>query len=252
MYTETFLNQFKDASQQSGFKLSIYGKIDGMELPVLERIHGEVSPTIYISAGVHGDEPAPPMAVLELLRQNSLPDDANYTIFPMINPTGLIAGTRENADGVDLNRDYGPEPVSYETRSQLDWIGSRQFRLTLCLHEDYDGQGFYVYTHSRDPDGPDYPGIAISAAEPFTGIDQRTEIDEMPAKNGRMYPPTGVMDRRRKDLPETLRLLWHHGAQVSITTETPSCQPVAQRISAQCAVVTNVISAYLHRFQPGR
>ena len=62
MYTETFLDQFKDASQRSGFKLSIYGKIDGMELPVLERIHGEVSPTIYISAGVHGDEPAPPMA----------------------------------------------------------------------------------------------------------------------------------------------------------------------------------------------
>lgn len=245
MNIEAYMESLKDAASSAAFNLSFYGEFNDFKLPVLERRAGDALPEVYISSGVHGDEPAAPMAVLELLQKKSLPDTANYTIFPLINPCGLVNGTRENPDGVDLNRDYGPHPVAYETRSQLDWIGDRQFQLTLCLHEDYDGRGFYVYSHAKDPNGPDYPGLAIAAANPFTGTDTRTEIDEMPARNGRMFPPVTVMDRNRKDLPEALRLLWRHGAQVSITTETPSCQPIANRVAAQCAVVKAVLAAFL-------
>ncbi len=245
MDTKRYSETLPTAAKAAGFTIGYYGKINGFGLPVLQRRSGDDLPEIYLSAGVHGDEPAPPMAVLELLRTHALPSRANYTIFPLINPEGLAIGTRENASGIDLNRDYGPAPVAEETRSQLAWIGERQFDLTLCLHEDSDGEGFYVYSHMRDPGAPDYPGIAIAAAAPYTGIDQRNEIDEMPAKNGRMYPPEEVMDRQRKDLPEALRLLWHHGTLVSITTETPSSQPMKQRIDAQCAVVKAVIQAFL-------
>jgi len=245
MNVETYLKRLKDAAKRAGFTISYYGKVSDLALPVLERHSGENRPEVYISSGVHGDEPAAPMAVLELLRKGLLPDAANYTIFPIVNPCGPANGTRENPHGVDLNRDYGPDPVAYETRAQLAWIGDRKFSLNLCLHEDYDGEGFYVYAHAKDPHGPDYPGLAIAAAEPFTGIDRRTEIDGMPAKNGRMFPPVDVMDRNRTDLPEALRFIWMHGSQLSITTETPSCQPIANRIAAQCAVVKTVIAAFL-------
>lgn len=247
MNTTAFIDRLKEAAQRAGFTYATYGEIGEISLPVFTRHHADDAPEIYISSGVHGDEPAGPMAVLELLRKNALPTDANLTLFPMVNPNGLEAGTRENADGVDLNRDYGTEPVAYETRSQLEWIGSQNYHVTLCLHEDYDGEGFYVYAHSVDHDGPDFAQIAIDAATPFTGVDGRTEIDEMPARDGKMFPPIDIIDPNRPDLPEALRLLFRHNAQVSVTTETPSCQPITSRIQAQCAVVMAVIGEYLSK-----
>jgi predicted deacylase len=244
MNIEAYSERLKEVARRAGFQFGCYGEIGDVGLPVLERNHAEEAPCVYISAGVHGDEPAGPMAVLELLRQKALPEDVNLTLFPMVNPNGLEAGTRENADGIDLNRDYGSKPVAHETRTQLEWIGDRSFDLTLCLHEDYDGEGFYVYAHSKDPDSPDYAGLAIEAARPFTGIDTRTEIDEMPAKDGKMFPPINVVNPKRPDLPEALRLLFRHKTQVSVTTETPSCQPITARIQAQCAVVLAVVGAY--------
>lgn len=247
MNIEAYIDRLEVAALRCGFALSFYGKIGKTGLPVLERRCDDTAPEIYLSTGVHGDEPAGPMALLELLRRRCLPDGANYTLFPMINPDGLVAGTRENADGVDLNRDYGPEPVSAEIRQQLDWIGDRQFGLTLCLHEDYDGEGFYLYSNVDPGETFDYAGLAIEAAAPFTGIDQRTEIDEMPAKGGRMFPPESVLNTDRKDLPEALRLLFQHGSTVVVTTETPSCQPITARIEAQCAASLAIIKAWLEQ-----
>ena len=245
MNIESYMDRIEEAALRCGFTLSFYGTIGITGLPVLERQHSPESTEIYLSTGVHGDEPAGPMALLELLRRDALPHQANYILFPMVNPTGLQVGTRENAGGIDLNRDYGLSPVSEETRTQLAWIGKRQFDLSLCLHEDYDGQGFYVYTHSRPEDPIDYAGLAIGAAAPHTGIDPRRVIDGMPARNGRMFPPEDVMDTERHDLPEALRLLFHHGVAVSVTTETPSCQPITLRIAAQCVVVQALLGAKL-------
>ena len=246
MNGEAFSARLKEAARQAGFDLGFYGKVGEISLPVLQRIHAEGAPEIYIAAGVHGNEPAPPLAVLDLLRKKALPPKANFTLFPLINPGGLAVGTRENPDGIDLNRDYGLQPRSYETRVQLEWIGTRQFDLTLCLHEDDDGEGFYVYSHGGKPGGPDYPGIAIEAARPFTGIDPRSRIDDMPSRDGRMFPPEDVLDRNRRDLPEALRLFFHHGAEVTITTETPSRQLITKRVDAQVAVTQAVITAFLN------
>jgi hypothetical protein len=245
MRIEAFSDRLKDAAIRAGFGISYYGQVGKYGLPVLERHAAGSAPSIYIAAGVHGNEPAPPLAVLDLLRRDTLPHGANYTIFPLVNPAGLAAGTRENADGIDLNRDYGLAPRAYETKAQLDWIGQRQFDLTLCLHEDDEGQGFYVYSHDRDGKAADYSTIATEAAAPITGIDSRREIDGMPARNGRMFPPEDVMDQGRSDQPEALRLFFHHGARLTMTTETPSTQPVTKRIAAQCAVVEAVVKAYL-------
>lgn len=253
MHIENYSERITEAALRAGFRQTAYGRQGTVDLAVLERsAQDETAPAIYISAGVHGNEPAPPMAVLELLRRDALPRDAHYTIFPLINPDGLCAGTRENATGIDLNRDYGLQPLAPETRAQLDWIGQRQFHLALCLHEDDDGEGFYLYSHNVDPDAPDYPGIAIEAARPFCGVDGRSLIDDMPARDGRMFPPESILDRNRADLPEALRLFFHHGTQVTITTETPSRMAITSRIAAQCAAVLAILEAFLDRHRRAR
>src|SRR3569623_1605664 len=59
---------------------------------------------LYLSAGIHGDEPSGPLALLELLKANNWPL-ANLWIVPCLNPTGFRLNQRENAEGFDLNRE---------------------------------------------------------------------------------------------------------------------------------------------------
>jgi hypothetical protein len=244
MNTETYLDRLRDAAIAGGFTWASYGRIGGSVLPVLRRVQADDAPEVYLSAGVHGDEPAGPMAVLDLLRQRRFPASLNYTLFPLVNPEGLAAGTRENGAGIDLNRDYGPRPRSKETRAQLAWIGDRCFDLVLCLHEDSDGRGFYLYAHQRIASPHDYAGLALDAARPITGIDGRTEIDGMPAREGRMHPPESALRDFGDNLPEALRLHLHHAASFTFTTETPSRQPIVDRIRAQSAVVKSLLETF--------
>lgn len=75
------------------------------ELVFLSRL-GRPGPRCYLSAGIHGDEPAGLVALRDLIRDNAWPDDLNLGICPCLNPQGCELGTRENAAGLDLNRDY--------------------------------------------------------------------------------------------------------------------------------------------------
>ncbi|NDV61850.1 M14 family metallocarboxypeptidase [Puniceicoccales bacterium CK1056] len=250
MNVEVYSERLEVAAKRAGFSVLSYGKVGDFSLPVLKRDVSDTAPSVYISAGVHGNEPAGPMAVLDMLRRKAFPEYANLTVFPLINPEGLLAGTRENAAGIDLNRDYGLSPRSVETKAQLEWIGQRSFDFVICLHEDDDGQGFYIYAHVDADTELDYEGIALKAAEPWTGIDQRELIDDMPAENGRMRPPEEVMDAFGNDLPEALRLHFHHSSKYTFTTETPSRQPIDKRIRAQCAVVEAVLAAWCNEQQP--
>ncbi len=61
---------------------------------------------IYISTGIHGDEPAGPLAALRLIQENHWPENAEIFLLPCLNPIGFTLNRRENANGIDLNRDY--------------------------------------------------------------------------------------------------------------------------------------------------
>ena len=80
----------------------------------------------YLSAGIHGDEPAGPLALLELIRSRMLPRDIDLTVCPVLNPRGLHANDRHNTEGIDLNRDYNhlraPDRKSTRLNSSHEWI----------------------------------------------------------------------------------------------------------------------------------
>lgn len=78
--------------------------------------------TWLIFAGVHGEEPETTYALSRALRQLAGPSD-HCALVLAANPDGLIRGTRGNARGVDLNRnfpsrDWQPDPVTH--RSTLE------------------------------------------------------------------------------------------------------------------------------------
>lgn len=104
-------------------------------------------PAIAIAAGVHGDEPAGSWALLELIETGALDPSFRYRIWPCINASGFIAGTRENADGVDVNRTFDGFGGSREASAVLAANRGLKFALSLDLHEDCDAVGFYCYEY---------------------------------------------------------------------------------------------------------
>lgn len=62
-------------------------------------------PTRVVWAAIHGEESVTLQAAHHLLRVVHA-DDACAVVVPVLNPDGVLAGTRQNARGVDLNRNF--------------------------------------------------------------------------------------------------------------------------------------------------
>jgi protein MpaA len=65
---------------------------------------------VVVVGVIHGDETAG-LAVIDLLKKASLPSNIDMWILPMLNPDGYLLKTRQNANKVDLNRNF---PVNWK------------------------------------------------------------------------------------------------------------------------------------------
>lgn len=64
-------------------------------------------PGAVLFGAIHGDEPASAMVLARLIEELvERPPGRPTWIVPVLNPDGLAAGTKDNANGVDLNRHF--------------------------------------------------------------------------------------------------------------------------------------------------
>jgi len=194
---------------------------------------------IYISTGIHGDEPAGPLAVRHLLQENQWPDNACISICPCLNPTGFRLNRRENDQGVDLNREY-LSTKSPETLAHIAWLERQSsFDLCLCLHEDWESDGFYVY--ELNPDGrPSLADHMVAQVAEVCPVDLSEIIEGRPAQNGIIRP--SIDPRSRPDWPESFYLLTYK-TRLSYTMEAPSDFPLPARVAALVASVRAALAA---------
>ena len=120
--------------------------------------------TILILASIHGDEsagtPLVQMLATVLDEDHTLTPDRRVVLVPVVNPDGLAANTRGNANGVDLNRNFdsanwgtskrakgGVEPLSeIETNYLVELFERYEPDRVVSLHQpfglvDFDGPG---------------------------------------------------------------------------------------------------------------
>jgi protein MpaA len=105
---------------------------------------------VLVVGDIHGNETAG-MRVTRRLIAAEVPARTELLLLPTINPDGVAAGTRGNAHGVDLNRNFpyrwrpldggeysGPEPFSEpESRTARRLILSEKPDVTLWFHQPF-------------------------------------------------------------------------------------------------------------------
>jgi len=206
------------------------------------RLPGATSgaPRLYLSSGVHGDEPAPLLASKELIQQPAAFLGLEILAFPLINPEGLNANARENRFGFDCNRDY----LSLETgevRGHVEALRQLEpVRAALLLHEDWEAKGAYLYELNPRQD-PSFSPLLLQALQRHVPIETASEIDGFPAENGLISRLTDDVFER-EDWPEALYLA-KHLCPVNYTIETPSSLPLENRVAAHVAAVQTMAQA---------
>src|SRR5436309_8494529 len=127
--------------------------VRGRPISAFERGDAAAPATVIVGV-IHGTEPAG-LAVVARLRHAPLPAGVHLWLVPTANPDGVAAGTRQNAHGVDLNRNWpaawvhngrpwdgyysGPRPMSEpENRAMRDFILRVKPALTIWYHQPLD------------------------------------------------------------------------------------------------------------------
>ena len=92
-------------SELDGWRVEEYGlSRDGVPLRVFRpAADGRVAG--LLTAAQHGEEADTALLVRRLLERVS-GTETRWAVIPVLNPDGLLAGTRQNAAGVDLNRNF--------------------------------------------------------------------------------------------------------------------------------------------------
>lgn len=188
---------------------------------------------VYVSTGIHGDEPAGPLACLRLLAENRWPANCEFWLCPCLNPTGFALNRRENVEGVDLNRDYRHLRTA-EIRAHTGWLKQQPtFDLCLCLHEDWEAHGFYVYELNPDHQ-PSLAEAMVADVAKVCPIDHSETIEGREAQGGIIRP--SLDPKSRPEWPEAFWLLAHR-TRLSYTLEAPSDFALRTRVEALVAGV---------------
>jgi protein MpaA len=135
-----------DADQRTAIGGSVQGR------PILAFASGPPAAPlkVLVVGAIHGDETAGVGIAGRLIRGTPI-DRVRLIVVPTVNPDGVAAGTRGNAHGVDLNRNFpyrwrplgggeysGPGPLSEpESRAAHHLILSEQPDVTIWFHQPF-------------------------------------------------------------------------------------------------------------------
>jgi hypothetical protein len=225
------LREIETAANRHGWTSEVFHSSENFDWLALHRpslVTHHSSLRIYISTGIHGDEPAGPLAALKLIQENRWPEHAEIFLLPCLNPVGFTRNTRENAGGLDLNRDYRHSRAP-ETLAHIAWLKRQpKFDLYLCLHEDWESHGFYLY--EQNPDGKfSLAEKMIEAVKNICPIDMNEMIEGRESRGGIIRP--NIQPGERPQWPEAVWLIVQKSRQ-GYTLEAPSDFELSVRVQA--------------------
>ena len=132
--------------------------VEGRPIMAYRKGNPEASRKVLILGQMHGDERAGPVTARYIIDHVPVSLNADVWFIPTMNPDGRAHGTRQNARGVDLNRNWpmnwkpgprgetypGPRPASEpETRAMMAFLDKMQPKFVSSIHQPYGKIGRY-------------------------------------------------------------------------------------------------------------
>jgi murein peptide amidase A len=208
---------------------------------------------VQLSAGVHGDEPCAPWALHAIVRDGLLDPAFSYRIWPCLNPTGYLAGTRANAEGHDINRSFSRGGQTPEARAVLTANRDRRYHLAIDIHEDFEADGAYIFEPLPDADAPSVYALKVVAALDEAGLPVQTLHDDFELGTPPGEEPLYRLERGAVlvdapaetrafagSMPGSLALLYR-GTSAVLTVESPRPRPWEVRLATHRVAVTTAL-----------
>ncbi len=202
-------------------------------------------PTVFISGGVHGDEPAGVYAAIEFLEDIAPQFHScfNFLVLPCVNPSGYEMDTLQSLSGANLNRSFDQDSSEPEIRAIEDWLieNRARFLVTFDLHEtvpEYRGEGFTekdnphsCYMYETILDHKRRIGKELIEALPERlEVCRRKEIYLDDNSNGVIYYPEANHNLVYAKKTTFEAFLLHHKTDHAFTTETPTGWSFEKRV----------------------
>jgi hypothetical protein len=230
------VRRWRRVASVAGLRMQTFARKADYDLYWLQSKYLAARGGVYISAGIHGDEPAGTEALITWAGKNvktlkRLP----CMLFPCLNPWGLVNNSRFDEDGRDLNRLFQHDGVPM-IKSLKALLKPHRFSLALTLHEDFDGQGLYIYEPQYRK--PHWGEDLLKIASRIIPIEKRVLIDGRRSVNGLLRRKLNL--KKFPMIPEAVYLHLHH-AERTFTIESPSEFALDQRVRAQVAIIAECI-----------
>ncbi|MGA0112570.1 MAG: hypothetical protein ACO3PN_10785, partial [Chthoniobacterales bacterium] len=137
------VKRWRTLARCEGWRMRKFADAEGFPVHVVESPQ-RPGPRLYLSAGIHGDEPAATEALVDWCgRRSKVLRNFNLLVFPCLNPWGLQNNNRHDAHGRDLNRGYHRRDVPV-IEAQKKILQGLSFDAAVMLHEDFDAHGIYL------------------------------------------------------------------------------------------------------------
>lgn len=226
------IKRWKSLARKAGVQGSVYCTAEDFDLYYFISPALKDSAGVYLSAGIHGDEPGATEGLYQWADlHRSVLRELPVMIFPCLNPWGLIHNRRTDSDNRDLNRCYNLDSIP-RIQAQKEVLRARRFRLAMCLHEDYDAQGAYLYEIRNKL--TTFGQELLAAAGFYVPIDPRATIEGRRADQGWIARKVNL--KKFPVIAEAIYLAANHSDR-TITAETPSEYDLLARVQAHVAMI---------------
>ncbi len=200
------------------------------KLPFLSYvINPNAKKTIMITAGIHGNEPAPLYALYNLLKQG-IKTKKRIILVPCVNPYGFCLHTHNNENRKNLNRNVS-KSTSRAAKALRALVKEYNPQFVLNMHEDADESKFFLYLYGDDYRKKAERLIHMSGLEYYKKKKVHTD-----------WVFDGIIDDA-KDVDSFEDYLIKLGIS-NFCTETPGTIPFRERIKAYEKIILYVIRRF--------
>jgi protein MpaA len=216
-------------------------QLDHISYPLVKVVLGKgVRNRAVLAGGLHGDEPAGPEALCELLEQRlylKFVQDWALTLLPCLNPWGYEHGRRHNHQHKDLNREFkSPHPQEEVAFAQS--VLRQRFDLVVDLHEDVDSVGYYLYEQAEAEQERGIGHVILDQVQSVIPINRDRDIEGQAANGGVI---NRVCNVDQMDAWPLAVYAMAHGTSRSPTLEAPVVCPLEKHVAAHLLAIQGAL-----------